>query len=100
MQVLSASGTKIRLTTTMSSSIAHLLEFLQVVFTGEMDLWSSSSTDEEVVRAVAREYTRSRQEALLAELESVLASDVADDQLQEIAARARVTHVVDAANLR
>jgi hypothetical protein len=44
----------------MRTSIANLLDFLAVVFSDEIDLWYTTSTEEEAVRAIARSYPYSR----------------------------------------
>ena len=84
----------------MGQSITNLLEFLAIVFNADMDVWSASSTEEEAVRAIAREYSRPAQQALLNELEILLAGNIADAALLEIALRARVNYLLEEATVR
>jgi hypothetical protein len=84
----------------MGQSINTLLEFLAVVFNADMDVWSASSTDEEAVRAIARDFPLQRQQALLNELESLLSGARNDAYLLAVAHDARVNHVLDERNVR
>ena len=84
----------------MGNATANLLEFLEIVFTPDMDVWSASSTDEDAVRAIAREYTPTRRLALLAELDALLASARSDGELLEIAHQARMNYLLDESSVR
>jgi len=84
----------------MGQSITNLLEFLAVVFNDDMDIWSASSTDEEAIRAITRDYPRERQQALLTELETLLAGARNDTYLLAVAQDARVNYVLDERNVR
>jgi hypothetical protein len=81
-------------------SIVNLLDFLQTVFLHDLHLWDSSGTDENAVRVIAREYPRSRQQALLTELDALLGGNAPEADLLEIAVRARVDHLLDVQNVR
>jgi hypothetical protein len=84
----------------MGQSIANLLEFLATVFNADMDVWSSSSTEEEAIRSIARDYPLHRQRALLIELEALLAGKPDDAHLLEIALEARVNFVLEESRAR
>ena len=84
----------------MGQSITNLLEFLAVVFNEDMDVWSASSTDEEAIRAIARDYPRERQQALLTELEALLSSDRNNAYLLAVAQDARVSYVLNENSVR
>jgi len=84
----------------MGNSTANLLEFLEVCFSEDMDLWSTSSTDEDAVRSIARQYPLNHQQKLLAELEALLASAKTDSDLLEIARLARMNYLLDESSVR
>jgi hypothetical protein len=84
----------------MGNSTANLLEFLEICFSEDMDLWSASSTDEDAVRSIARQYPPSHQQKLLAELEALLASAKTDSELLEIARLARMNYLLDESSVR
>jgi hypothetical protein len=84
----------------MGQSITNLLEFLGVVFHEDMDVWSASSSDEEAIRAIARDYPPERRQALLSELDSLLSGARNDAYLLAVAQDARVSHPLDEANVR
>jgi predicted dehydrogenase len=84
----------------MGQSIANLHEFLAVVFNADMDVWSASSTDEEAIRAIARDYPLPARQTLLNELDALLDSDARDAVLLAIAQDARVNYVLDESTVR
>ena len=84
----------------MGKSVTNILEVLATVFNPDMDVWSSSSTEEEAIRSIARDYPLHRQRALLTELEVLLASKPQDADLLEIALKARVNFVLEEARAR
>ena len=84
----------------MGHSIANVLEFLETVLLHDLYLWDPAGTDEGAVRVIVREYPLGRQQALLTELDALLASSVTDEDLLDIALRARVNYLLDAANVR
>jgi hypothetical protein len=84
----------------MGQSIANLHEFLAVVFNADMDVWSASSTDEEAVRAIARDYPLPARLNLLNELDALLDGGARDAVLLAIAQDARVNYVLDESTVR
>jgi CelD/BcsL family acetyltransferase involved in cellulose biosynthesis len=84
----------------MGQSIANLHEFLAVVFNADMDVWSTSSTDEEAIRAIARDYPLPARLILLDELDALLDGDARDAVLLAIAHDARVNYVLDESTVR
>ena len=84
----------------MGQSIANLHEFLVVVFNADMDVWSASSTDEEAIRAIARDYPPPARHALLNELDTLLDGGARDAVLLAIAHDARVNYVLDESTVR
>jgi hypothetical protein len=84
----------------MGQSITNLLEFLAIAFSQDMDVWSTSSTDEEAIRAIARGYPRERQQALLTEFELLLSGGRNDAYLLAVAHDARVNRVLHEYDVR
>jgi hypothetical protein len=84
----------------MGQSTANLLEFLAVVFNADMDVWSASSTDEEAIRAIARDYPPPAREVLLNELDALLDSGARDAVLLALTHDARVNYVLDESTVR
>jgi contact-dependent growth inhibition (CDI) system CdiI-like immunity protein len=84
----------------MGSPTSNLHEFLATVFSEDMDVWSASSTDEEAVRAIARDYPSARQQALLNELDGLLEQPRSDAWLLAVAQDARVNYVLDESTVR
>jgi hypothetical protein len=84
----------------MNLSISNLLEFLEIAFAGNSTLWDVHEIDEAAVRAVARQCSRSAQQALLTELETLLNGSVSDTDLLNVASKARVDHLVDKSTVR
>ena len=84
----------------MGQPNSNLLEFLATVFNADMDVWSTSSTDEEAIRAIARDYPLPARQTLLKELDALLDSDARDAVLLAIAHDARVNYVLDESTVR
>jgi hypothetical protein len=84
----------------MGQSTAKLLEFLAIVFNADMDVWSAGSTDEEAVRAIARDYPLPAQQALLNELDALLDGGARDAVLLALAHDARVSYVLEESTVR
>jgi hypothetical protein len=84
----------------MGSSTANLLEFLSVVFNPDMDVWSASSTDEEAVRAIARDYPPPARQILLTEIDALLDGGAHDAVLLALAHDARVSYVLEESTVR
>ncbi len=84
----------------MGQSTANLLEFLSVVFHADMDVWSASSTDEDAIRAIARDYPLPAQQDLLNELDALLDGGARDAVLLALAHDARVNYVLEESTVR
>jgi hypothetical protein len=84
----------------MSLSISNLLAFLEIAFADNSNRWDVHEIDEAAVRVVARRCSRSAQQALLAELEALLAGSASDTDLINVASKARVDHLVDKSTVR
>jgi hypothetical protein len=84
----------------MGQSTTNLLEFLATVFNADMDVWNSSSTDEEAIRAIARDYPPPSRQNLLSELDALLDSGARDSVLLAMAHDARVNYVLDESTVR
>jgi hypothetical protein len=85
---------------TMGQSTTHLLEFLATVFHAEMDVWGASSTDEDAIRAIARDYPPPARQILLKELDTLLNGGARDAVLLALAHDARVNYVLDESTVR
>jgi hypothetical protein len=84
----------------MGPSTTRLLEFLAIVFDADMDVWSASSTDEEAIRAIARDYPLPARRLLLTELDLLLNGGARDSVLLALAHDARVYCVLEESTVR
>jgi hypothetical protein len=84
----------------MSRSISNLLEFLEVAFADSSNPWDVHETDEAAVRVVARQCSRSAQQVLLTEIETLLTGSASDTDLLNVASKARVDHLLDKSTVR
>ncbi|MEO8062462.1 MAG: contact-dependent growth inhibition system immunity protein [Pseudomonadota bacterium] len=84
----------------MGQSSANLLEFLATVFSADMDVWSASSTDEEAIRAIARDFPPRAQQTLLNELDALLDGGARDAVLLALAHDARVNYLLEESTVR
>jgi hypothetical protein len=77
-----------------------LLEFLAILGDADMNVWSSSSTEEEVIRALTRDYPPHARQLLLDELDGLLEGGTRDSILLALAHDARVNYVLEESTVR